>query len=101
MGCGAAISENIIWGFRRSRSVIDAIFMVQRLIDGAWEGRDNQLSIIFLDWSKAFDKVDPLALIEALRRFGIPEKMVKMIAGIYAKRSFIVKDQGCTSKLMD
>jgi hypothetical protein len=89
------------FGFRRSRSVIDAIFMVQRLIDGAWEGRENQLSIIFLDWSKAFDKVDPLALIEALRRFGIPEKMVKMIAGIYAKRSFIVKDQGCTSKLMD
>ena len=89
------------FGFRRKRSVIDAVFIVQQLIYGAWEGKDTSLSIIFLDWSKAFDKVDPQALIVALRRFGIPEKMVRMIGGIYAKRSFVIKDQGHTSNLME
>ena len=40
---------------------IDAIFIVQQMIDEAWEEKGSQLSIIFLDWLKVFDKVDAQA----------------------------------------
>ena len=32
-----------------------------------------------LDWTKAFDRIDPTAMKTALLRFGLPEEMMDMI----------------------
>jgi hypothetical protein len=50
---------------------------------------------------KAFDSVSPIALLSALRRFGIPSAFVDIVQGIYSHRTFQVKDAGITSGWRD
>ena len=88
------------FGFRKQRRTTDPIFVAQRLIDNTWVGRDSKLSMIFMDWAKAFDKVNPKALLTALSRFGVPDEMVDMIAGIYAQRTFSIQEAGAVSEDM-
>ena len=45
----------------------------------------------------SFDRINPSALLFALRRFGIPESYVSMISQIYTGRTFAVRDGGSTS----
>eukprot|EP00959_Pyramimonas_sp_CCMP1952_P320280 6702509-Pyramimonas_sp.AAC.1 len=59
-------------------------FFVQRAAGRTWAIKDGQFSAILLDWSKAFDRVEPAALILALSRFGIPGSYLDMIANITA-----------------
>jgi hypothetical protein len=51
-----------------------------------------------LDWRKAFDSIDPAALLDALRRFGLPLKFRQAVEAIYTDRVFIVTDSGQTSQ---
>ena len=53
--------------------------------------------LLALDWAKAFDSVMPDALLEALRRFGLPREVLAAVRAIYSARSFAVKDCGQTS----
>ena len=54
---------------------------------------------MLLDWAKPFDKISPDAMILSLRRFGITEPYISMIASIYSDRSFCVRDgSGVSSK---
>jgi len=45
-----------------------------------------------LDWKKAFDSVNTQALNVALRRFGLPPKILRLIDELYSQRSFAVRD---------
>ena len=53
--------------------------------------------MIALDWAKAFDSLDPAGLLKALRLFGLPEKVVSLVADIYTSRRFLVRDCGVES----
>ena len=48
--------------------------------------------ILFLDWAKAFDRINPASLLLALERFGLPREFVNMIGGIYKARRFFIVD---------
>ena len=69
--------DDRIWklqfGFRGKKSTAQAMFICRRLQD-IIEASDQSLTMIFLDWEKAFDKVDQEELINAIRRMNIPEK---------------------------
>ena len=62
------------FGFRSGCSTLDAIFTLRRRIDLAWAQQHRQLLVLALDWQKAFDSIDPSAMIAALRRFGLPQR---------------------------
>ena len=49
---------------------------------------------ILLDWEKAFDKIHQGRLLDALKRIGIPLKMVRVIEAIYINPKFSVKEMG-------
>eukprot|EP00959_Pyramimonas_sp_CCMP1952_P143956 3013714-Pyramimonas_sp.AAC.1 len=49
------------------------------------------LVAVLLDRAKAFDRIKHDALLQALRRFGMPDCMVDMIAGIYSERNSIIQ----------
>ena len=53
--------------------------------------------VLALDWKQAFDSIDPLAMIAALRRFGLPQHVLAVIKAIYSDRKFEVRDCGQTS----
>ena len=61
-------------------------------MDVTLDDKHGELYILLLDWSKAFDRVKPDAMLLALRRFGIPNEILEFIRAIYRERSFAVKD---------
>jgi len=66
-------------------------------VERTWAERGARLHLLALDWAKAFDSIDPAALLDALRRFGLPLELRQAVAAIYTDRAFIVRDSGCTS----
>ena len=65
-------------GFRPQRSTTDMMFVVRRLQE---LGRTSNtfVDICFIDLAKAYDSVDRVLLWEALARFGVPPRMIKVI----------------------
>ena len=54
------------YGFRRHRSTAYAIHIVRRTIDALFHKTHIDLNLLLCDWSKAFDRTDPMALSDAL-----------------------------------
>ena len=94
-------AESKIWktqfGFRSGRGTADAIFLARRVIEDAWATRDGETLLLALDWAKAFDSVSPTALAASLRRFGLPDHFVRVVASIYQDRTFVVSEFDETS----
>jgi hypothetical protein len=82
------------FGSRSCRSTVDAVFVLRRQIDLAWAQRQGKALIMALDWKKAFDSIDPQAMLAALKRFGLPEHVPGVTAAIYSDRRFQVSDCG-------
>ena len=53
--------------------------------------------MVTLDWRNAFDAINVEALLVALKRFGLPPKLPRMIQHIYADRRFRVVDASSQS----
>ena len=49
------------------------------------------------DWKKAFDSVNVESLLDALRRFGLPQEVIHMVSGLMKIRRFYVDDCGVRS----
>ena len=74
--------EDAQFGFMPGRGTTDAIFILRQLIEKYNEGQKD-LYMIFVDLEKAFDRV-PRSLIRwALRRKGVPERLVTAILAMY------------------
>jgi len=88
--------EDKLWrtqfGFRSGCGTRDAIFIARRLIEQCHNCRNQHVVFLALDWAKAFDSIDPRCLVAALRRFGLPEQYLNIIASIYSERHFVVAD---------
>ena len=48
--------------------------------------------MLALDWSKAFDSINIECLLIALKRFGMPQKIVDLVAGLYSNRRSHVRE---------
>ena len=88
--------DNRLWGtqygFRKCRSTSQPLFITRRMQDQAEQSKEK-LFLVFLDWEKAFDKVDQEKLLEAMKRLGLPDKMLKVLASFYVNPQFRVKDR--------
>ena len=95
--------EASIWktqfGFRPKRGTQDAIFIIKRLIDRCFNFKNCSSTLLALDWAKAFDSINSSYLLAALRRFGLPQKMLNIISNIYTDRTFSVLDFGVRSSI--
>ena len=78
------------YGFRSGKSTSHAIFLARRLQSIA-EVTDRNISVVMLDWKKAFDRVYHDRLMESLQRLEVPPRFLKFIKGIYAHPKFQVK----------
>merc|ERR1712086_896076 len=86
------------YGFRRGRSTINAVHAIRRIMDRA-ERTGEELNIILLDWEKAFDKITHSSLLKTLRRFAVPETLLRLIENVYLNPQFTVKLHGTESDL--
>ena len=94
-------SQHKIWhdsqhGFRSKRSCETQLFIsIQDLAKSLADG--NQIDIILLDFSKAFDKVPPERLIHKLNYYGIRDKNLNWITDFLGNRQQQVLLNGIAS----
>ena len=79
-------------GFRPDFSCDDNLFAITMLIEKSREF-NCPLWVAALGFKKAFDSINPDILIQALRRFGIPELTLALIEAIY-KTNIVVEGSG-------
>lgn len=88
----AGIDDDIYktqYGFRKDKSTAQAIYVARRLLDLS-DRQGTNLTMILLDWEKAFDKIDQDRMLEALKRLCVPDRILKLIKLIYTKPMFRV-----------
>ena len=73
-------------GFRKSRSCITQLIshttnILENLVNG------NEVDVIYLDYSKAFDKIDHAILIQKLKLLQLPEKYLVWIKNFLTDRT--------------
>ena len=66
-------------GFHANRSTIDNVFIV-RLIFQKRQEHNIDLYNIFVDYTHAFDSVNRNKLTECLKKFDVPDKLIRLIA---------------------
>ena len=81
------------FGFRAKKSTAQAIFIARRLMDMA-ERQGKNVTLVCLDWQKAFDQVDQHRLVEVLQRLHTPPNIMQTIRNMYQNAQFrVVKDE--------
>ena len=90
--------DSFLWksqfGFRCNRSIEDAIYSARRHIELACAHKGGRVSLLALDWARAFDAVNIESVLDALRRLGITGSFLNVIASLLHGRMFFVSDRG-------
>ena len=87
-------------GFRRGRSCLSQLLEhYQQIIDGLEDG--SAVDVVYLDFSKAFDKVDHNILLDKLSSIGISRKLLQWIGSFLIGRKHAVLVDGHTTDYSD
>ena len=78
-------------GFRRARSTIDNIFIIDTIIQNYIKPRNGILFSIFVDFQRAFDGICGEKLWYKLSLMGMSEKVITMLRSIYQQVHACVK----------
>ena len=93
---GANLISNNQHGFRKKRSCLTQLLSHIEFIYKCLNG-NNEVDVIYLDYSKAFDKVDHKVLLEKLKRYGIGGKVLCWIEQFLTNRTQTVQVEGVLS----
>ena len=69
-------------GFRPGRSTAAHILALRRVIEGVYS-QNRKAIIVFVDFKKAFDSIHRGKMLEILRKYGVPDKLVKAVEQLY------------------
>ena len=69
-------------GFRRNRSTTSQILTIRRILEGVW-AKNLQATLIFVDFTKAFDSIHRGKMEQILLAYGIPKETVAAITILY------------------
>ena len=83
-------------GYIKKRFIGNNIRLIEDLIDYA-DKLDNEASIIFLDFKKAFDSIEWSFIFETLKRFNFGNSFIQWIHTLYNKAGAKVKNNGYLS----
>ncbi|KAL4113922.1 hypothetical protein QTP88_017474 [Uroleucon formosanum] len=65
-------------GFRKGKSTTDHIFAIRQILEKHHE-YNKDIHLVFVDFKQAYDNINCNKLWTALKKFGIPEKLVRLI----------------------
>jgi retron-type reverse transcriptase len=78
------------FGFRRGKGTRDAIGMLRIISERTLE-IDEELRVCFIDWQKAFDRVNWTKLMQILKKIGIDWRERRLISNLYMAQSVKVR----------
>ena len=85
-------------GFRKSRSTMEPILTLRRVIEEISAKKDMSLCSVFVDFSKAFDSVNRERMFLILAAYGIPSEIINAIRCLYQNsHSFVSTQDGDTT----
>ena len=79
------------FGFRKGRGAIDAIYVLNYIVNKDLSKKRGKLVACFIDVKAAFDKVDRKALMERLEEMEVKENLRRRITEIYGETDNMVK----------
>ena len=77
-------------GFRKGRGPRDQVANILWIIEKARE-LQKYIYFCFIDYTKAFDHVDPNKLWKILKKMGIPDHLICLLRNLYAGQEAIVR----------
>lgn len=93
-------NRNIIsphqFGFRDNFRTTDAIFSLRSVLSH-YKNANKAVYSCFVDFNKAFDSVNRVALTYKLGRVGVKGQMLKLISNMYDQSDYIIKSNGTFS----
>jgi len=84
------VIEEDQFGFRRGKGTRDATGMLTIISERTLE-IDEELSVCFIDWQKAFDRVNWTKLMQILKENGIDWRERRLISNLYMAQSVKVR----------
>ena len=79
------------FGFVAGKGTTDAILTLRNIIEKTVKRQDQQLWMMFVDYSKAFDTVNHDVLWKTLLDFGTPNHLVWLLKRLYSKATGVIR----------
>ena len=78
-------------GFRKDYSTTDNLFVLMSMVHKYLSKKAGRFCFIFIDFTKAFDKVDNTEHIECLLRKGENGSFLRLLISMYSSLCFYVR----------
>ena len=87
-------------GFRRNRSTTSQILTIRRILEGV-RAKYLQATLIFVDFTKAFDSIHRGKMEQILLAYGIPKETVAAITSVYRNTKVKVRSPDGDTEYFD
>ena len=87
-------------GFRRNRSTTSQILTIRRILEGV-RAKNLQATLIFVDFTKAFDSIHRGKMEQILLAYGIPKETVAAITILYRNTKVKVRSPDGDTEYFD
>ena len=87
-------------GFQRNRSTTSQILTIRRILEGVW-AKNLQATLIFVDFTKAFDSIHRGKMEQILLAYGIPKETVAAITILYRNTKVKVRSPDGDTEYFD
>ena len=87
-------------GFRRNRSTTSQILTIRRILEGV-RAKNLQATLIFVDFTKAFDSIHRGNMEQILLAYGIPKETVAAIMILYRNTNVKVRSPDGDTEYFD
>ena len=87
------ISPNQV-GFQKNHRTSDHVFVLNTIVNKLVKVDKKKLYVAFIDFRKAYDKINRDLLLLKLQRIGVKGKLYENIKSIYANVAYLIKVKG-------
>ena len=87
-------------GFRRNRSTTSQILNIRRILEGV-RAKNLQVTLLFVDFTKAFDSINWGKMEQILRAYGLPKETVAAITILYRNTKVKVRSSDGDTEYFD
>ena len=94
------ISDELQFGFKKGHSTVHCSFVLNEVID-YYSSRNSPTLLLFLDASRAFDRVQYVKLFNLLLKRGLCPMVARFLAYMYTKQVLRVNWNGCISDVFN
>ena len=88
-------------GFRRNRSMTSQILTICRILEGVRAKKKLQLTLLFVDFPKAFDSIHRGKMEQILLAYGLPKETVATITILYRNTKVKVRSPNRDTEYFD